>query len=204
MAYPTKNTNVVGLGLSRLISRYQGLPNITALLTSYLTEVQAAEDAAWDVFTLANISSAVGNALDLIGKIVGQAREGLSDTQYRVAIGLRILANRSNGRVPDLLKIASTLASQFSADNNGIVDYEEAPPLKFTVGLWNQTSPNVAASLLSEARAKSSGGVMIFTTWPDGADFSWSSTHDTAAGELGWGSVYSASTGGLLCSGRKL
>lgn len=209
MAYPTKNTQVVALGLSRLISRYRDgsgnpLPNIGNLLTIYLNEIQLAENMMWDVFTLRNLATGVGDQLDHIGNIVGQAREGLDDVGYRIAIGLRILANRSGGRATDIVKIAFELASLFTADTNGLVEYFEAPIMSFSVGVWNQTHPDIAAELLTEARAKSSRGVMIYSTWPFSQSFTWGSVYSAGTGFGGWGSVYSPSTGGLLSSARAL
>lgn len=204
MAFPTKNTSHVAIGLGRLVSRYQGQPNITKLLTSYLKEVQAAENMLWDVLTLRNIASGVGDQLDQIGKIVGQPRDGLDDTGYRVAIGLRILANRSSGRTSDVQKLAQALASGFTADLNGKVEYYEAPVYSFSVGVWNQTHPEIAASLFTEARAQTSRGVMHYSTWADGNDFEWGSRYDAAAGQGTWGSRYDSTVGGLYVSGRAL
>lgn len=198
MAYPTHNTQHVATGLSRLVSRYKGLPNITKLLTAYLLEVQAAEDMLWDVLSLRNIASGVGDQLDQIGKIVGQPREGLDDPSYRISISLRVLANSSKGRTTDILKIALTLAQNFTSDLNGLVDYHEAPSMNFSVGVWDQTEPALAASLLHEAKAASSRGVLLYTTWPDGDDFSFGSLLDPTAGEAGWGSVSDPAAGGLL------
>ena len=45
------NTAITSQGLARLLSTFKGKPRIACLLSSWLDEFQAAEDALWDVFT---------------------------------------------------------------------------------------------------------------------------------------------------------
>lgn len=105
----TKITDHTGIGLARLITQYKGKPRMTALLTSYLIEVQAIEDAAFQVID-ATIDTATGHALTQWGKIVGQVNPGLSDENYRVLIRARIRVNRSDGRPRDLIEILELVA----------------------------------------------------------------------------------------------
>lgn len=81
-------------------------PGNLALLGTFLNQVQAAEDAAWQLFTLRFLSVATGDALDRWGRMVGEPRNADGDDFYRVRITVRIAVNRSRGNFADLRKIA--------------------------------------------------------------------------------------------------
>jgi hypothetical protein len=99
------------VGVSRLTERYRK-PVISALLASWLGEAQAVELAFYDLLTNRSPATAEGPVLDLLGKIVGQPRQGRSDDQYRLWIAARILVNRSSGLPSQLLAIAVKLTGQ--------------------------------------------------------------------------------------------
>lgn len=107
----THNTTYVVDGLNRLLSIFKGKPRITAWLTSYLEEFQAAEDAMWDVFSkrLLQDGAATGDLLAKLGKLVGQSSQGLPDAQFLTFITARIKANRSRGWRQNLIDIATLL-----------------------------------------------------------------------------------------------
>ena len=96
-------------GLGMLAQQFQGKAKIAALLSPWLAELQAVEDAAWQVLTAGAIDGAFGDALDQIGGIVLQPRAGLTDTTYRSVLRAAILANRSNGTGDQLLAILALL-----------------------------------------------------------------------------------------------
>jgi hypothetical protein len=105
------NTGVVAEGLGLLLEQFKGKPRITALLTGWLAEVQAVEDAMWSVWIdrLLQSGLAFGDLLDKIGAIVGQLREGFSDEVYTILITARIKANRSDGKRETLLALTELL-----------------------------------------------------------------------------------------------
>lgn len=63
------------------------------------------EDAAQSLFSLLSIEDSVGQQLDVIGRIVGQARVGLADSIYRIYLRARIAANRSTGVPEDIYTV---------------------------------------------------------------------------------------------------
>jgi len=77
------------------------------------TGVQSVEDVAWQLYTERGLEAiedggpAEGVQLDTIGKIVGQERLAafVADVDYRVALRLRIAANRSNGYWSELFNL---------------------------------------------------------------------------------------------------
>ena len=111
----TYNQSYVAQGLARLLEQYKGQPRITALITAWLAQCQEVEDALWSVWLDRELQSglATGDLLDKLGALVGQVREGVSDAIYALLISARIQANRSDGKRPTLIKIASLLAPGF-------------------------------------------------------------------------------------------
>lgn len=98
-------TDHVNTGLARLTEQYKDKPRMKGLLQSYLNQIQDLEDAAWSVMWGYNIYKAVGVQLDTLGAIVGEARQGLTDTEYRAMLFVRILINLCNSTVPEILTI---------------------------------------------------------------------------------------------------
>ena len=99
----------VAQALARLPEQDKNKPLIAALLTSIVTPAQNLEAALWQLLTQRFATTAIGSNLDAIGKLVGQARNGLADVDYRTYIAARISANRSMGLAEDLLRVAKTL-----------------------------------------------------------------------------------------------
>lgn len=200
---PRYNPYVVGQGLARLTFQFQQ-PNIRAWLAAMLSECQALEDATWTVLTGRFLATAICNALpatnpvfDAIGTLIGQPRSGLSDSDYKSLLYLRIAVNRAHGQIIDWSNFARILLRTASGPANY---YDDQAGILF--GVWGMTlNPNLVAQTLSQAPGNGMYAVFAYTTWPDASDFEWSSVTDPVSGELGWGSVYSSSTGGLMVAG---
>lgn len=95
-------------GVARLTERYRK-PIISALNASWGVDVQVIELAFWDLLTKRSPSTAQGAVLDLLGKLVGQPRQGRADNKYALWISARILVNRSSGLTKQLLALAFKL-----------------------------------------------------------------------------------------------
>jgi len=104
-------TDHAGKLIEQLTSFFRDGPRNQALMRALGAQVQELEQATWDVFNAFDLDTATGHRLDLLGKIVGEGRSDRSDTDYRAAIRVRALINRSNGKLPELLTIAGLLAS---------------------------------------------------------------------------------------------
>lgn len=107
----TKITTHPANAVARLPSQFVGKPNIEALITDAVTPATDVENALWELFTERTIDTAVGSQLDVIGKIVGQPRNGETDTIYRQRLRARIAANRSHGNAEDLISVMSLAAN---------------------------------------------------------------------------------------------
>jgi hypothetical protein len=106
MATIEKNEEHVTEALSRLLEQFKHRPNIEAVISALVSQIQDLENAAFDLYTKRWIDSAEGVHLDNLGKIVGQPRAGMTDPDFRLWIKARIISNRTRGRYDDLLAIA--------------------------------------------------------------------------------------------------
>lgn len=85
--------------------------------------VQELEDAALAVYLAFRLEDAEGPRLDWLGAKVGQAREGLSDTDYRRTIQARIAVHRSNGTRERIIQIANAFTDIREIQSGGGVAF---------------------------------------------------------------------------------
>lgn len=116
MSDPTLNTDHVTEGLGRLLTQFKGRPNIEGVLQSYLEQVQELEVVFFALMVERYVLTAIGAQLDGIGDIVGEARGGKDDTNYRAAILGRIARNADHSRIEDLLEMFVALLPGFTFD----------------------------------------------------------------------------------------
>lgn len=98
-------TDLATVAQGRVISQYKGLPLFVGLLGAITAVIQEVEDAYWALFNAVLLDTATGIWLEYLGAIVGEAREGAVDNDYRVFIRARILANKSSGTIDEVLTI---------------------------------------------------------------------------------------------------
>lgn len=101
--------------------------NITRLLTAWLSGVQDVENVLQQLYSNRSIDTAVGYQLEVLGRLVGQGREGLSDDIYRRRIRARVSANRSKGTISEIIKVADLVVNDVNATlvvkNQGAAGY---------------------------------------------------------------------------------
>jgi hypothetical protein len=103
---PAGETDHVAEALERLPQQFKTDTSVVSLLTALVRPCQSLETALQDMLVDRAVDTAVGAQLDIIGRLVGQARNGLDDDVYRLHIKARIKTSRSHGTVADLLTIA--------------------------------------------------------------------------------------------------
>lgn len=167
------------LGLLKLAPALWGAPRIGAGIAALLLEVQALEDIIWQQFDLQHIDTADRPRLLILGKLIGQTAEGLSDESLRTAIKARALANRSRGRGPD---IGNVLAAIFGEGNFYWV--WAAPAVIYLTALDPITAEavHIAQSVLPFSTG---AGVQIQFIYSDSTVVLWGSG---LWGDTGWGS----------------
>lgn len=122
-------TDHVARALAILPSQFADATKLRALLTALTAQVQLLDDDAWACIEDRMLDTAEGAQLDQYGKVLGQPRDGLADDDYRALLGIRILANRSNGQADAILRVvAGLLGSDRLSDGGQGVFYRTLPP----------------------------------------------------------------------------
>jgi len=129
--------------------------NFESLLTAIVAPIKDIEDAAFDVLTERTIDNSIGAQLDVIGVIVGRAREGLADDVYRRYLRAQIATNNSEGTLPEILNIARLIVS----DDDVTLIVVPYAPAAFTLVMGGASVTAEVAAIVAEfvADAKVAG-----------------------------------------------
>lgn len=162
-------------GLARLTDRWRGLPVIEALLTSYLVEVQAIEDAAAELLAL-TIDTAADDQLAQYGVLLSTTNPGVEKVIYRRLLRGAAAAIGSSGGGDELLAVLAEIADVGEAF--GLTEYFPA-----SVVVEPEEAPAVPTSALHAVlRRAVAGGVRLLTIdVPAGDTFAFSDTDRTVA-----------------------
>jgi len=146
----------VSNGLSHLISQYEDSENLKFLLQTFLEELQEIEDVNTEMLSQDDIANAEGVQLDGIGEHLGKRREGLTDTDYRVALNIQKILNAGEGRFHTALQMwrtvmgssTVTMTEEFPA---GVALYSDVgAPTLTQLSTFTQTLPiTVTASIVA-------------------------------------------------------
>jgi hypothetical protein len=176
---PTPRSNLVELLLGLPYGQFQGAPVIDAKLASYGVQAQEIENVLVDVLVLSLLPNATGEQLDVLGRIVGEPRQGKNDADYAIAIAARIRINRTNATIEDiLLVLVAAIDRTYEVDDLG-----NAAFIVRVVDSFTTAEAEILKALLEEAKG---GGVR--------ADLVWSLVDDDATFTLASGDVEEAST----------
>jgi hypothetical protein len=108
---PAVITDHVEQAADRLTSMFADRRVIEAMLRSYIKRIQRIEDELWKVINARDfLGTPAGIVLDILGQIVGEARDSRTDADYLEAIRIRILINKSSGKTLDLMRILNAAA----------------------------------------------------------------------------------------------
>lgn len=130
------------------LSQFKEAPNFSKLFGIYEKELSELQDVLFEILESKNLDTATGYALDLIGKIVGERREGKSDDEYRKALRLRISINTSDGTPNIIIGITSEYAG---GSDTSIVEHE---PASFFIHIDGKENVDwTLESLVNEIRA---------------------------------------------------
>lgn len=102
-----------------LISNWRNKPIFQSILLSYIETAQQTGEAVYNLIVqLFDIDTSAGQSLEIIGQIVGEARETDSDTIYRRRIRVKLKALQSTSTVEDLIGLAQAWAEITAANKN--------------------------------------------------------------------------------------
>lgn len=163
---PDLVTDHVDQGLALLISQYRNKPRLRWWLTAYLNQVQELEQAIFDVIFGRWLDKAVGQQLDVLGKIVKEPRLARLDDSaagpiagYRNAIRARIRINRSEGGLQDILDVLGMITA------TPLLFEEQYPAFLFTeFSNVPDSDPVLLYGYLTDAKLAGVGYVMISPT----------------------------------------
>lgn len=102
---PTPRTDIVKTAIGHKYTQFNGAPIMEAIIASYAVQAQELENVFVNLWVLRVLDNAENAQLDTLGKIVGEPRQGRDDDDYRLAIRARVLSNRSNASVEDILAV---------------------------------------------------------------------------------------------------
>lgn len=160
-----KKTTITAEALANLIEVLKGKPNLSVLASAFLDQLQDVENASFELIDERTIDASVGIQLDRLGQIIGLARGGLSDDDYRSRLKAQIKINRSSGTVEELLEILALLETQ-------TLELTQSPPAGFTITVIQPTAdPDLLALIIRDAKAGGVGGDLHITLSPDSEVF---------------------------------
>lgn len=180
----TQKTDIVTEGQGQLVSQFKRQPNMLAFLAAYLEQIQDIEDAAFSLLAVPQSpGTQTGDPLDLIGKIVGQDREGRTDAVLQKWILARLIVNRSSGIVDDILTALGLIAPDNTAS------LEEYFPASFVVRLADAFSGDATAvaDIVREIRAAGVGASLEY--WTMDPVFVFSSSDSEEISSQGFGEI---------------
>lgn len=126
--------------------------NFSKEIRAFAAQVQALEDAVFDVYSKRNISDAVTYGLDAVldgfGEIVGESRLARNNSDYATAIRARIQMNASKGE-PERM-----IAALKAITGSAVVTYRENYPASVAMEYEGITIPaNLAKTMQKIAPA---------------------------------------------------
>lgn len=116
------------------------------LIKTLIEPAQKIENALIELYAAFVLAAASGIQIDKIGDRVGQKRNGMSDSDYKLAIRARVLTNRSTGSFSDLKRIALIFTDTFKVEAGGGVAFVD-------VGIMSDSRAALLFSFLNKAVA---------------------------------------------------
>lgn len=187
---------LVDEALGKLLGQFKGRARIEALLAILAQPFQDLEDSARQLLTQRLVDNAVGEQLDVLGRIVRQPRDGRDDDTYRLWIRARTKLNLSSGTGPQILEIVALVLpdNEFHLINS--------PPASFSLeahGAVDVALVEAVAEILREAADAGVRSELISSAEDDATTFSFSDDDTASASDLqGFGDDLDALEGGAF------
>lgn len=159
-------TDLAARAAARVLSQYTSKPRFMALVNGVNGLAQDVENALWAIVGQLDTANAQGTWLDYLGNFVGEARAGANDANYRLFIEARILANKSQGTVEDIIGVIKKLTAL------SVFPLARKPPASVEVILdgYAMTEP-IRTRLMQLLRGTRAAGVRLMVLYaPDATD----------------------------------
>jgi hypothetical protein len=124
-----------------LLYQFKNSPNILKLIEVYGTQMQDLEIEYFTLLEALGIETATAYALDLIGKEVGEGRQGRNDADYRQAILVKIFLNTASGTPEEVISATKQITEATR------VNYSEAAPAEVVLEILGAEFVSHAATI---------------------------------------------------------
>lgn len=142
---------------NRLAQYIKGKPNMEAILDALRVQAVELSAALTDLRFARLITTAVGEQLDVLGEIVGAARESDTDEPYRLRIKAQVLVNRSSGCPEEIYAIFDLIKPV-----GATMEIEDWFPAAFVLRLYGAAITDAEAArfgrIFRSSRAAGVGG----------------------------------------------
>lgn len=184
MAIAYKNNHATE-ALANLVSQFQGKTYLAGVLIAFVNQIQELENVCFELLSQRWLDNAEGAQLDGFGSIVGEAREGRTDDDYRLAIRARILLNLSSGTPEDIIALTRALT------DGAMVSLTEYFPAYFTVEIPDPLASTELAEkieyFIDQASPAGVGSGLIYIVSPVGEEFTFAEADiPTSSTTQGW------------------
>jgi len=95
--------------LGRITQQFKGKPLVEGWIAAVVLPVQDQEDQSSQLIRFRWLDAAQGTQLDGLGELVGEARRGRGDNEYRLAIQAKIAINNAKGTPNETINIFALL-----------------------------------------------------------------------------------------------
>lgn len=172
--------------------------NNQKLVVAIVGMFQPLLDTLYAMLTERRLDTAVGAQLDVLGKLVGEDRDGLDDATYRRYIRARVATNKSDGLIKDLIKITRLLLD----DPDAYIRVDNAGHASIIINIEDVVTARTLAAIVQEFMLEAvGGGIRVYTRhWPQAGASSFAlagyGAVDSEGLGLGW--TGDATLGGAL------
>jgi hypothetical protein len=128
--------------INHLAFQFRDRPNIVALIDLLASEVDNLETALTQLQTIMQIRASSGAQLDLLGRVIGEPRQGFDDAAYQLHLLARVWLNRGSGTGEDLLKMFGLLLPGYA------LALREYPPASFLLAIGSTSLDTTTAGYL--------------------------------------------------------
>lgn len=169
---------------------------IETIISLFMKPFQRLENSAIQLLTLRDIDTGSGFVLDVIGRVVNQARAGLADDVYKRYLRARIATNRSTGKREELLHICRLILGDPAAQIFAQKQFNTTVFLKINNVAVLPSTETALAHFMEQAA--SNGVRLIVQSCPTVPTSSFKFSGGGRPTGPGFGSAVHPGTGGLL------
>ena len=150
------STEHVETALTRILYQFKDKPKFEAFITAFVQQFQDIEDAIGQLLTDRQVDTATGENLNILGRIVGQAREGRSDADYRIWIKARIQINKSSGLTEEIYNVLKLITGFMDVGDFQLEEFDAEYPASFQLTInepLGALDPQIIYDVVDEMRS---------------------------------------------------